>query len=202
MTCRRWDRSSRRSGCFFGSVWAAPAAAPSGRPSGGRRGAASRPGLCLTSGLKSSSSAGLYGGVVGGVSPAQARGTTREAGTDGLPEGPRDPSLGRRSSSFCVPTPPAQRRAGITDQSARCRPRLDVAWGSSQSIGSDSERARGRTHLPFLLQPGSGSRSPQVSQDLSSCSVLHKPSPMAEVPPPRVRVAGGQAVQGKPPIWI
>lgn len=49
--------------------------AVSGRASGeGRLGAVSWPGLSLVSGLKGSSSIGLYGGVVGGVSPAQARG--------------------------------------------------------------------------------------------------------------------------------
>lgn len=83
VACRRWDRSSLRSGCCFGSLWAAPVAALSWRPSGvGSRGAMSWPGLCLMSGLKGSSSVGLYGGVVGGVSPTRARGDACEVETD------------------------------------------------------------------------------------------------------------------------
>lgn len=42
----------------------------------------SLPGLCLMSGLKGSSSVGLYGGVVGGVSPTHARGEACEVETD------------------------------------------------------------------------------------------------------------------------
>jgi hypothetical protein len=73
--CRRWDRSSLRSGCLLGSLWATPGAVVSWRASEeGRQGATSWPGLCFMSGLKGSSSVGLYGGVVGGVSPAQVRG--------------------------------------------------------------------------------------------------------------------------------